>query len=257
MPLFHKIRKNEIKIEGLKRYFLYAIGEIVLVVLGILIALEINNWNEGKKTTQQEALYLQRLLLENKQDILTIDKSIAALERGNQSIQHMTRMLSDKTVTDSALNNSVSAYLLYGSMYPLFNPSTSTFEDLASTGNLEVIGDTKLRDQIVTHYTNYKYTESNFELNTKWVLAIDAPFYTDHDFLNHEPTTTDLFGEMDSREAAAELKDRKAMLIRNAAAHSWANTACIRLLRDIRKETNNLIKELKRTIALKNDGEMV
>ena len=43
------------------KYFKYAIGEIVLVVIGILIALQINNWNEERKTRRQEVKYLKNL----------------------------------------------------------------------------------------------------------------------------------------------------------------------------------------------------
>ncbi len=52
MPFFNKIRKNEIKTEGMKRYLLYAIGEILLVMIGILLALEVSNQNENGKENQ-------------------------------------------------------------------------------------------------------------------------------------------------------------------------------------------------------------
>lgn len=44
------------------QYFKYAIGEIILVVIGILIALSINNWNEDRKKAKQEAFYISQLL---------------------------------------------------------------------------------------------------------------------------------------------------------------------------------------------------
>lgn len=49
MPFFNKLRKTELKAEGFKHYLLDAVGEIVLVVLGILIALQINDWSEARK----------------------------------------------------------------------------------------------------------------------------------------------------------------------------------------------------------------
>jgi hypothetical protein len=63
---FRKIRQKlidegnqPIRQAGLKRYLLHAIGEILLIVIGILIALQINNWNELKKTRNSESIYLQ------------------------------------------------------------------------------------------------------------------------------------------------------------------------------------------------------
>jgi len=46
------------------KYLIYAIGEIILVVIGILIALGINNWNEGNKKDTEEREYLTNLLAE-------------------------------------------------------------------------------------------------------------------------------------------------------------------------------------------------
>ena len=48
MPFFNKIRKDQIQTDGMKRYLLYAFGEVVLVVFGILIALKINGLALGK-----------------------------------------------------------------------------------------------------------------------------------------------------------------------------------------------------------------
>ena len=53
------------------RYFKYAIGEIILVVIGILIALQINNWNEKRKESKQEIAILKSLQSNLKSDIET------------------------------------------------------------------------------------------------------------------------------------------------------------------------------------------
>ena len=65
------------------RYLKYAIGEIILVVIGILIALQINNWNEAKKDRSTEVKLLKELredLIKTKEDLLTdIDKTTRIL----------------------------------------------------------------------------------------------------------------------------------------------------------------------------------
>ena len=58
------------------KYFKYAIGEIVLVVIGILIALSINNWNEGRKAQIQELNLVKQLLEDAKADAVFFESRI-------------------------------------------------------------------------------------------------------------------------------------------------------------------------------------
>jgi len=62
IKFFRKIRQNLLMENKTGKYFKYAIGEIVLVVLGILIALSINNWNENKKDRRNETVFLQGII---------------------------------------------------------------------------------------------------------------------------------------------------------------------------------------------------
>ena len=62
IKFFRKIRKNLLSEGKTRKYLKYAIGEIVLVVIGILIALSINNWNESRKNSIEEKLILESLL---------------------------------------------------------------------------------------------------------------------------------------------------------------------------------------------------
>ncbi len=62
IKFFRSIRFDSMEKNKTGRYFKYAVGEIVLVVIGILIALQINNWNESRKASIQEANFLSDLL---------------------------------------------------------------------------------------------------------------------------------------------------------------------------------------------------
>lgn len=70
IKLFRHIRERMIKENRFSKYFLYATGEIVLVVIGILIALSINNWNNERKQTTHEQKILKELLLNLQMDSL-------------------------------------------------------------------------------------------------------------------------------------------------------------------------------------------
>ena len=71
IKFFRKIRQNLLMENKTSKYFKYAIGEIVLVVIGILIALQINNWNENRKlenSKQKLMLALKNELVNNKNE---------------------------------------------------------------------------------------------------------------------------------------------------------------------------------------------
>ena len=69
IKLFRHIRRSLINQNQMGKYFKYAIGEIVLVVLGILIALQINNWNEDRKKTKKEIFHLENILSNLEDDL--------------------------------------------------------------------------------------------------------------------------------------------------------------------------------------------
>jgi hypothetical protein len=60
IKFFRNIRKNLPNESKMTKYFKYAIGEIVLVVIGILIALQINNWNQNRLEMQEEQIGLNQ-----------------------------------------------------------------------------------------------------------------------------------------------------------------------------------------------------
>ncbi|MEM9821244.1 MAG: DUF6090 family protein [Bacteroidota bacterium] len=64
LKFIRSIRLKSIQTKALKKYLLYGIGEIILVVLGILIALKINNWNDANKNHASEQIILKELKAE-------------------------------------------------------------------------------------------------------------------------------------------------------------------------------------------------
>ncbi len=85
LTFLRKIRKSLIESGSAQKYALYAIGEIALVVIGILIALQINNWNEWRKDRQKEKIILGDIAKNLKINIQTFKDDIQFLYRGIES----------------------------------------------------------------------------------------------------------------------------------------------------------------------------
>ena len=149
---FRRIRQNLLMENKTSKYFKYAIGEIVLVVLGILIALQINNWNQGRINANEELSILKSLkagLKKDQADIL-YNKSYFA-----ESIADANKVIT-ALENDLPYNDSIPVYL-GRMMRPMkFLHSTSAFETLKSKG-IGFIRNTELRDDIIRVFDS-RYT---------------------------------------------------------------------------------------------------
>ncbi|WP_426429582.1 DUF6090 family protein [Winogradskyella sp. HB-48] len=248
IKFFRKIRQSLLSENKFSKYIIYAIGEIILVVIGILIALQINNWNENRKSRNQEKLYLNRLLSENKEDLETFKNSVIDLEKGIETVESLSKALNNENSSDSLLVLAANDYFGYGSIYPIFTSSTSTFDDLSSTGNLKDIQNSVLRDQLVKHYALHKQVKERIRIGTDWALPLDAPFTYQNSIMRFEPVSNYLFGQQSNKALAEHLRDKKDEYINNAAAHLWINKDAILQMEMLIKETDKIITSIKREL---------
>jgi hypothetical protein len=144
IKFFRKIRQNMIKENKVSRYLLYAIGEILLVVIGILIALQINTWNQNRLANIEERTILKNLHTEfllNKEtlkDALAENSNSFNIGKTLFNLIGKERAEIEKHNIDSLLFNSIET----GS----FRPSENTISDLLQSGRLQLLNNTNLKD---------------------------------------------------------------------------------------------------------------
>lgn len=251
LKLFQKIRQNLLAENKFSKYLIYAIGEIILVVIGILIALQINNWNEERKARLDEELYLTRLISENRQDIETFDDQINFLRIGVKSVEDFSDALKDENVSDSSVVMAAHNYNTYGSILPVCNSSRSTFDDLSSTGNLKVISNKDLRELLVKHYAEIDQTKERMQINNDWALSLDGPFQSENNIMQYESSTARFFPDRTLSESAEELRERRIRYINNAVVHYWINKDAISELEIRMVKADSLIASLERELNKK------
>jgi hypothetical protein len=135
----------------------YAIGEIILVVIGILIALQINNWNEQRKESVLEFEMLNGLsndLANNKVKIKSMISRDSLIIVGNQ---HLLTILKDK---DSNFNDSLQENFGNINRYDVFFPQGMAYESLKSKG-FHTIKNDSLRSHIIELYDETYYINSH------------------------------------------------------------------------------------------------
>lgn len=147
IKFFRKIRQKLVEQNRASKYLLYALGEIILVVIGILIALQINNWNENRKDNLQEAVFIKQLKEDLTQTNNELDEIKAFfLKRALAAQTVIHSYWQDKPLQDSLLYN-------FGEVLQnlKYNPILGTAKSLINSGNIELIKSEKLKTAIINY----------------------------------------------------------------------------------------------------------
>ena len=189
-----QIRKSLIKSSSFRKYLVYAIGEIALVVIGILIALQVNKWNESKIRSEERKTYLHQLIGDLEADTSGFNASIKFGIDRIQSIDYVLRHL--KTSKNDLNEEEMLVHINLIVWIDNIDVSSSTYEDLISTGNIDLITPQSFRRKIQNYYQAVKDAEHGKETNNLTVLDHLAPFTFDHLSWNRifrKPYSKDVF----------------------------------------------------------------
>jgi hypothetical protein len=170
IKFFRKIRQKLISENRLSKYLLYAIGEIILVVIGILIALQINNWNEARKFRKTEIQIYREIKSELAETLLDVSEDLKDYERNRRSTIIVRNIILNKYDYQDSIKRHIP--LLYD--VEMFTPKTSAFESLKSIG-LENLQNDSVRQSITNLYqiTFPSLMESGNEKIRSHFLAIN------------------------------------------------------------------------------------
>jgi hypothetical protein len=139
---------------------LYALGEIALVVIGILIALQINNWNESRKENLQETTILKQLQTEFKSNLKQLDEKNALKRDAIHSSLELFRYIDFPNLRN---RDSINYHLARTIPYTTFDPIVN---DLASSGDLRIIKNNELK-KMLSFWTSEILDVREEELNWK------------------------------------------------------------------------------------------
>jgi hypothetical protein len=129
------------------KYARYAIGEIILVVIGILIALQVNNWNENRIEQNRIKKYAKSLIKDLQNDIEMLEVSRYQAETSFKSIDSLRRYVNETDTKE--LSNTVLYVLTRDVMYRPYKWNRSTLDELKSSGGLRFISNDSLEKKLV------------------------------------------------------------------------------------------------------------
>ncbi|WP_242157082.1 DUF6090 family protein [Aestuariivivens sediminis] len=148
IKFFRKIRQKLLTENKFSKYLLYAIGEIILVVIGILIALSINNWNENLKNNRLKEYYLKSLMEDLSRDTLEINK-VANWQRNEifRLQKFKDRIHGQSSITIDTIKK-IAQFEFDWHYYVKRDYNNNTFNTIISSGNIELFN-RKLIDELM------------------------------------------------------------------------------------------------------------
>lgn len=146
LKFFRRIRQSLLAESKFRKYLLYALGEILLVVIGILIALQINNWNEERKEQKLGVVVLHDIQDNILRNNVLIQEAIHTIDSINFSANAIRIYLISDDRPDSEFYDHIGEAVRSGTF--LFRLNSDGYESLKSTG-FAILGNEILKDQIL------------------------------------------------------------------------------------------------------------
>tara|TARA_R110002074_G_scaffold372431_2_gene547881 strand:- start:985 stop:1725 length:741 start_codon:yes stop_codon:yes gene_type:complete len=186
IKFFRKIRQRLLSENKFSKYLIYAIGEIVLVVIGILIAIQLNQWRNENANNQQKQKVLKVLQLEFQSNLSQLDTILKFNNKTQNAYPNAIKLISNKHVTKEIFNEAVE-YLGFNWS---FNPINGALRSSISSGEIHLINNDRLLELLFSWEDVVKDSEEemqalrNYQMDTKplfekYIRLVDMwkPFY--------------------------------------------------------------------------------
>jgi hypothetical protein len=161
LKFFKRIRKRQIHQGRLKNYLLYAVGEIILVVIGILLALQINNWNTERVEQDQMQEFASAMIQDLRADIYETELRQRQMEKIIMRMDSARTLINESKISD--LQNIDLLCLTWNLYYRPFQWKRKTMEQLKSSASLRFIRNDSLLELIGEYDSFTQHLDEDFQ----------------------------------------------------------------------------------------------
>jgi len=205
---FRKIRQQLLTENKFSKYFLYAIGEIFLVVIGILIALQINNWNDYRKDRIEEKNLYKTLIRSLNNDLIDVrDKSVILDSAISAQRIFITNNSFESISSKYPFSEIRDLVIRVGQTSKSFVPNISIYNKIMQNNQIDLIQSDALQMQIMALYDRayWEYKDLDASLENQYLAGINRNFFGNisHNVIMNNRTA---FREDESRENYDALK---------------------------------------------------
>ena len=230
------------------KYFKYAIGEIILVVIGIMIALQINNSNNKRIEKDREIKYLINIKLDLLKDIESLEYNIDFRQKKTLGIENLINQINGQPIKD--LNETT--FNVINTLYQeRFQPSNVTYSDLVSSGNMNLISNDSIKIYLFELSLLYQQNLFNIEHETaEYDENISKSIFRLADVERMKPV---FLGEKTIEQVNISEEDFKALFEsleykNGCVVMKWTSEGMIELYQHIKGKSESLIKIIDKKI---------
>jgi hypothetical protein len=217
IKFFRHIRQRMIKENRISKYLLYAIGEIILVVIGILIALQVNDWNENRARKELEVSTLKQLKANLQADI----KDIQGDMRVYQAVAHSCELIIHLIDGTIPYHDSLTIHLGKIPVQGVFAPTNVVYENLKRTG-IQLISNDTLRNAVSDLYEGrYKYLEEYMNTEYQFDRQTLGEYYLKE---MQEYALLKYAKPVDANRLIADQEFRNLLMLRKMKIEGWFET---------------------------------
>lgn len=241
IKFFRKIRQNLLSEGKTGKYLKYAIGEIILVVIGILIALQINNWN----TESENKAKIDNTLKQVQADLLNDIKEITELKKGHQRDFDITRKFLDDSINTSYSKSDYRSLIYATTISRSFSESKQSYINLkAQTASIPEEYNTIVYELNRLYNENFEFLKNAFNGIKSETESYEPMLSRNYDwwedFINGEMTT-------EIKKYITSKEHRRHLVISNNNLKIYKNTLgfyqsqsikCYFIIRDLLKDTS-------------------
>ncbi len=207
IKFFRNIRRKLLSEGKTGKYLKYAVGEIILVVIGILIALQINNWNIDQKNRKKEQAYLKEIRNNVRQDSLKLIKVLDFNAKKARIVEAMLQVFVDTLTNEERFkifNKNANDF----TYYEVFDPVRIAFNNMLSAESIDLIHNIELR-KALSEYYSYSYLEgvqNRISVINRRVIDEHYPKFFTKEFVNHWMGISSKMPSMNELDVATDKK---------------------------------------------------
>lgn len=147
--------------------------DLIIVIVGISIAFQLNNWNETSKLDTEAKTYINSFYEENMLNETSLISALEFTESTKKNIDTLKQLLLSKKYNDERVKAFTASMMGLAN----YSPSITTMENIIASGEFELIKEVELRKQIISTYNTYSTTLILENLLSDYVNKYITPFF--------------------------------------------------------------------------------